>query len=78
MKILLRRKIFMKKVIGVALVGVVIGFISAFQLLSHAIGDGCNRGPIIHEDDDMIIKRCQTSDGKLMSIAWILNKKSEK
>lgn len=78
MKILLRRKIFMKKVIGGVLVGAGIGFISSFKLLSYAIGNGCNRGPIIHEDDNMIIKRCKTSDGKLMPMAWITDKKSEK
>lgn len=68
----------MKKAIGGALVGFIIGFISASNGMGFVIGEGCNRGPIVHEDDDIIIKQCKKSNGELTPIAWVLNKKSEK
>lgn len=68
----------MKKVIGGALVGFIIGFISASKGLGLVIEEGCTRGPIIHEDDDTIIKQCKKSNGELVPIAWVINKKSEK
>lgn len=68
----------MKKVIGGLTVGGIIGGLTCFALFCTGLGDIIKRGPIIYEDDNIIIKRARYSDGHLGNLAWVTDKKSEK
>lgn len=68
----------MKKELGFLLGGVILGYIGYGRLLARGITDGINRGPVIYEDDNIIVKQGQYFNGKLSNLAWVKSKNPEK
>ena len=74
----IKEEFIMMKVIGGLVAGVAIGFGATIIVLGRAIADGVNRGSVIHENDDIIVKQYKFSSGTLGPLAWVFDKKSEK